>query len=137
MNIVVSSQQLVVGEKQKIKSFEDLNVWKISHELVLEIYKSTHLFPKEELYSLTSQIRRATISVPANIAEGFLRRSPRDKIHFYNMAQSSLSEVKYYLILTRDLGYISSRFKISQLSAKATEVAKMLNSLISSIEDRI
>lgn len=119
---------------EKLSHFENLTVWKKSHELVLDLYKVTALFPKEEVYGLTSQIKRAAVSVPANIAEGFVRRSRKDKVHFYNMAQSSLSEIQYYLILIRDLGFLESSFKNNALRQKAEEVAKMLNGLITSID---
>ncbi|MFC1594290.1 four helix bundle protein [Candidatus Omnitrophota bacterium] len=91
-----------------INDFQDLLVWKKSHALVLEIYSMTKLFPREERFGLTQQMRRAAISVPANIAEGFKRRGHRDKVHFYNISQSSLQEVRYYLFLARDLKYVTS-----------------------------
>ncbi|PKP35301.1 MAG: four helix bundle protein [Bacteroidetes bacterium HGW-Bacteroidetes-17] len=104
------------------KSFQDILVWQKSHQLVLAIYKESNLFPKEELFSLTSQIRRAVISVPANIAEGFKRPGLKDKLRFYNIAQSSLEEVKYFLILSKDLGFIDSDNSL----ILANEVGKML-----------
>lgn len=104
------------------KSFQDILVWQKSHQLVLAIYKESNLFPKEELFSLTSQIRRAVISVPANIAEGFKRPGIKDKLRFYNIAQSSLEEVKYFLILSKDLGFIESESSL----LLANEVGKML-----------
>ena len=85
------------------KSFQNLIVWQKAHEWVLNIYAFTKTFPKEELFGLTSQLRRAAVSIPANIAEGFKRRSYSDKARFYNIAQSSLEECRYYLILTNDL----------------------------------
>jgi len=85
--------------------FEDLIVWQKSHALVLRVYKLTVTFPREELYGLTSQMRRCAVSVPSNIAEGFSRRGRSDKARFYNTAQSSLEELQYYCILARDLGY--------------------------------
>ncbi|MFH0857928.1 MAG: four helix bundle protein, partial [Candidatus Omnitrophota bacterium] len=80
----------------KIESFRDLNVWKKSHELTLEVYKITKNLPKDEKFGLVSQMRRASVSVPSKIAEGFKRRGIRDKICFYNISQSSLSELEYY-----------------------------------------
>lgn len=118
---------------EKINTFEDLTVWKRGHELVMAVYKACDSFPKEEVYGLTSQLKRAAISVPANIAEGFSRRSRKDKVHFYNMAQSSLSEVQYYLILGKDLGFIKPLEIYSRLRACALEIAKMLNALITAI----
>ena len=128
---MVDSRQNTVDARPKIKTFEDLEVWKMSHKLVLEIYKISATFPKEERYGITSQIRRSTVSIAANIAEGFSRKSNLDKRHFYNIAQSSLHEVKYYLILTQDLGYIESKFTIWQ---KAEQIGKMLYRLIESIK---
>jgi len=116
-----------------IKNFEDLSVWRKSHELVLEIYKITKNFPKEEKYSLVSQMRRAAISVAANIAEGFKRRGIKDKINFYNTSQGSLSELQYYTILVKDLKYTDSLDKVKFL---IEEVGKMLNGLISSLSKK-
>jgi len=92
-----------------IKNLTEIIAWQKAHELVLEIYKITNDFPKIEDYCLTSQIRRAAISIPSNIAEGFKRKSTRDSVHFYNIADGSLEEVKYQLILARDLKYISPK----------------------------
>lgn len=111
------------------KSFKDLIVWQKSHELVIEIYKITKLFPQEEKFGLVSQMRRAAVSVPANIAEGFIKRSIRDKSSFYNIAQGSLEELKYYLILSEYLGYAIN----SDLSLKSDEVGRLLNRLLLSL----
>ncbi len=104
------------------KSFQDVVVWQKAHQLVLEIYKESNQFPKEELFGLTSQLRREVVSVPANIAEGFKRTGINDKIRFYNIAQSSLEEVKYFLILSKDLNYI----KTDDSLMLANEVGRML-----------
>jgi len=90
----------------RIVNFEDLQVWQKSHKLVLKVYEITKGFPEVEKYGLSSQMRRAAISIPANIAEGFKKRGKRDKINFYNISQGSLNELKYYMILANDLGYI-------------------------------
>ena len=87
------------------KSFEDLIVWQRAHELVLAVYRLTGGFPRDELFGLTSQLRRAAVSVPSNIAEGFKRAGKSDKLRFYNTAQASLEECRYQLILARDLRY--------------------------------
>jgi len=115
---------------EKIRSFEDLIVWQKSHELALEIYKITKDFPQDEKFGLVSQMRRAAVSVAANIAEGFKRRTTKDKINFYNTSQSSLNELEYYIVLIEDLRYADSLDKIKFL---IEEVGKMLNGLISSI----
>ena len=88
----------------KAQRFQDLQVWQKAHQFVLGVYRMTKTFPADERYGLVSQMRRAAVSVPANIAEGFKRRGQADKIRFYNMAETSLEEVKYYLILSHDLG---------------------------------
>ncbi|PYU86886.1 MAG: four helix bundle protein [Acidobacteria bacterium] len=104
------------------RSFEDLLVWKRSHEFVLGIYKVTTSFPKHETYGLVSQMRRAAVSIPANIAEGFKKRGKRDKARVLNIAQGSLEESRYYLILTRDLGYAN----VGALSKRLGEVSYLL-----------
>ena len=111
------------------KSFKDLLVWQKAHELVMEVYKITKTFPQEERFGLVSQMRRAAVSIPANITEGFVKRSIKDKSNFYNIAQGSLEELKYYLILSEDLGYS----KNENLLLKADEVGKLLNRLLSSL----
>jgi four helix bundle protein len=88
------------------QTFQDLLVWQDSHSLVLSIYLATSKYPRSELFGLVSQMRRAAVSVAANIVEGYKRKSPTEKAHFYNFAQASLEELKYFLILSRDLGYI-------------------------------
>ncbi|MCD5383584.1 four helix bundle protein, partial [candidate division WOR-3 bacterium] len=90
----------------KTKRFEDMVVWLKAHILVLEIYRLTREFPQDERFGLTSQMRRCAVSVPANIAEGYRRKGMKDKLKFYNIAQGSLNELRYYLILSKDLGYL-------------------------------
>lgn len=85
------------------KKFQDLIVWQKAHKFVLEVYKISQLFPKNEQYGLTSQFRRSAVSIPANIAEGFKKRGQADKARFFNIAQGSLEETRYYLILINDL----------------------------------
>lgn len=104
------------------KSFEDLLVWQKAHRLVLSIYKNTRKFPREELYGLISQIRRSSVSVAANIAEGYRKRSQADKQRFLTMAHGSLEETRYYLILSRDLSYCDVTMMMSLLE----EVSKLL-----------
>jgi four helix bundle protein len=88
------------------QSFEDLIVWQKSHQLTLLVYRLTAEYPKFELYSLSAQMRRAAVSVPANVAEGFKKRSRPEKARLMNIAQGSLEELRYYFILSRDLGYV-------------------------------
>ena len=113
----------------KARCFQDLIVWKKSHELALEIYRLTKDFPSEEKYGLVSQMRRAAVSIPANIAEGFSRKSIKEKINFYNFSQGSLHELEYYLILSKDLGY----YKGVELGGMIEEISKMLHGLTSSL----
>jgi four helix bundle protein len=119
--------------EKEVKNFYDLDVWKKGHSLVLEIYKLTQRFPKEELYGITSQIRRAVSSITANIAEGFERFHFKDKIRFYYQARGSIAEVQNFLLLAKDLNFINlEECKIS--GEKANEVRKLLNGLIQSLE---
>ena len=113
------------------RSFVDLTLWKKAHSLVLDIYLISKEFPKDELYGLTSQLRRAAVSIPANIAEGFGRFSKVEKIRFLNIAQGSLNEVRYFLILTEDLNY----GKVNDLKDKAEEISKILDSYIKRIQE--
>ena len=111
------------------RTFSDLLVWRKAHELVLAIYKFTASFPKPETYGLAAQMRRAAVSIPANIAEGFRRRGQRDKARFMNMAEGSLEECRYYLILARDLGYGETK----SLNTILEEVSRMLNAYATAI----
>jgi four helix bundle protein len=104
------------------RTFEDLKVWQKAHQLVIKIYRLSKGFPKDEMFGLTSQIRRAAVSVPANVAEGFKRVTVRDKLRFFNIAQASLEEVRYYLILVHDLEYGKSL----RLREDLEEVSRML-----------
>ena len=105
-------------------SFRDLVVWQEAHKLVLMVYKVTTAFPASEQYGLTSQLRRAAVSVPANIVEGFHRQSWQEKTRFYNIAEASLEEAKYYLILASDLGYLKA---IEELNEQADSVGRLLH----------
>jgi len=108
-----------------IKSFKDLIVWRKAHELTLEIYKIVAIFPRYEEFGLSSQLRRCSVSVPSNIAEGFKRKSRNDSLHFYNMAEGSLEELKYQTLLSKDLGYIKEE-KLVLLNDLSEEVSKLL-----------
>ncbi len=108
----------------KTTSFEKLIVWQKAHQFVLKVYELTNSFPKSETYGLTSQFRRASVSIPANVAEGYKKKSTKDKLRFFNIAQGSLEECRYYLILTRDLGYKEDIYLEMNL---LIEVSKLLN----------
>lgn len=109
-----------------IKNFQDLIVWQKAHNLTLEIYKLTNLFPKYELFGLTSQIRRATVSIESNIAEGFSRKSSKESKQFYYIANSSLEEVKCQLIIAKDLNYIRENQNFIKINSLSDEVGKLL-----------
>ena len=96
-------------DREPAKTFEDLIVWQKSHALTLKVYALTATFPNHERYGLVSQMRRAAVSVAANIAEGFKRRGRPDKARFMNHAQGSLEELRYYFILESDLGFVKER----------------------------
>lgn len=114
------------------KNFNELIVWQKAHQFVVKTYILTQKFPKEEMYGLTSQFRRAAVSIAANIAEGYTRRSASDKCRFLNISQSSLQECKYFLILSKDLTYHTD----PTMTGLADEVAKLLNAYISAIQSR-
>ena len=116
-------------ELQKIKSFTDLNAWKESHKLVLDVYKITKKFPKEEIFGLTSQIRRASVSITSNIAEGFSRNSYKEKVQFYSIALGSLTEVQNQLLIARDIRYMPQE-TFSLLAQKTITASKLLAGLI-------
>lgn len=109
-------------DRQMARTFRDLIVWRRAHEFVLCVYKLTSNFPKSELFGLVEQMRRAAVSIPANIAEGFTRRSKVEKARFMNIAEGSLEECRYYLILASDLDYGSTEV----LTGLAMEVSRLL-----------
>src|SRR5262245_25059836 len=108
------------------RSFQDLVVWQKAHDFVLGIYRVSASFPNAETFGLTAQLRRAAVSIPANIAEGFVKRGKPDKARLMNVAQGSLEEARYYLILANDLGYVQN----AMLLAKAEEVSRLLERYI-------
>ena len=120
------------NNKEKIKNFYDIYVWQQAHELVVEIYKITKIFPKDETYGLVSQLRRAAVSVTSNIAEGFSRKSIKEKAQFYDYARASISEIQSQLFVSRDVGYITID-QCSQLFIKSVSVHKLLNCFISGL----
>jgi four helix bundle protein len=113
------------------RTFMDLDVWQKGHALVLAVYKWTRQLPKEELFGLTSQMRRAAVSVPANIAEAFKKRGKSDKARILNISQSSLEELRYYFILCGDLGYLPKE----TASADVEQLARMLGGYVQAILD--
>ncbi|NMC51801.1 four helix bundle protein [Candidatus Kuenenbacteria bacterium] len=116
-------------ENTKITKFTDLNAWKEAHKLVLLIYKITKDFPKEEIYGLTSQLRRCAISISSNIAEGFSRQSFKDKANFDSMALGSTTELQNQILVAKDVGYITAE-KFNQIADQTIIVHKLINGLI-------
>ena len=109
-------------ERPPARSFRDLVVWRKAHEFVLAVYPFTTAFPKQETYGLALQLRRSAVSIPANIAEGFRRRGKADKARFMNLAEGSIEESRYYLILAKDLGYGAT----DRLMISLEEVSRLL-----------
>ena len=122
--------------KNKIKSFTDLIAWKEGHKLVLMIYDITKQFPKEEIFGLTNQLRRAVVSFTSNIAEGFSRQSYKDKIKFYYISLGSLTEVQNQLLIAKDIKYISQEY-FNKIAEQTTKVSKIINGLIKSSKNKI
>jgi four helix bundle protein len=120
---------------EKIKNFYELDAWKKSHKFILEAYEITKDFPKEELYGITSQLRRASSSITANIAEGFSRYHYNDKIRFYHNARGSLTEAQNFLFLAKDLTFLNS-VKFKHLFDLSEEINKLINGLLRSIENQ-
>jgi four helix bundle protein len=116
--------------KRPAKKFQDLQVWQKAHQLVLDVYRMSKGFPSHEIYGLTAQLRRAAVSIPANIAEGFRKRGKADKARFLNIAQGSLEEVRYYLILSKDLSYAD----VTEQLTLAEEISKMLDAYCKAIQ---
>ena len=119
-----------------METHKDLRVWHQSIELVTTIYMMTKTFPKEELFGLVSQMRRAIVSVPSNIAEGYARGTDREKLHFLRISSGSMSEVETQLLLSLKLGYIDQE-SYDELSETVTSVWKQLNALISSVKKKL
>lgn len=112
-----------------IKNFTDLNTWKEGHKLVILIYKATKGSPREEMYSLIDQMRRAATSVTSNIAEGFGRQTYKEKVQFYYLAQGSLVELKNQIIIAKDVGYLTDN-KFEELIYQANIAHQLLQGLI-------
>ena len=115
-----------------MQDFKKLKVWEKGHQLTLSVYRATVKFPKEELYGLTSQLRRASASIPANIAEGCGRGGKAELARYLQVAMGSASEVEYHLLLARDLGLIDSP-QYNELETIVTEVKRMLTSFIAKV----
>ncbi len=118
-------------KRGKARTFLDLIVWRKAHEFTLNVYKFTSEFPKQETYGLTNQMRRAAVSIPSNIAEGFRRRGLADKARFMNMAQGSVEEVRYYLILAQSLKFGETE----PLNHQLEKVSRLLEGYLKGIQN--
>ncbi|MFZ4562017.1 MAG: four helix bundle protein [Bacteroidales bacterium] len=123
-------------ENKKIESYKDLIVWQKGIDLVNEIYVLTKMFPKEEMFGLTNQMRRAAVSIPANIAEGWGRDSTKNYIQFIRISRGSLYELETLFVIARDLNYIDETIKTS-VTGKIDEIGKMLNKLLQKLDSYI
>lgn len=121
---------------EKTHSFRDLIVWQKAHQFVLAIYNATKQFPREEIFALTNQVRRASVSVAANISEGHKKKTIPNQLNYLNISEGSLEEVKYYLILANDLEYIDHT-SFERLSLAAEEVGRLINGYEKSISKRL
>jgi len=118
--------------ENKGKGFKGLIVWQKAYALTLDIYRVSKKFPKEEMYGLVSQIRRAAVSIPANISEGYERNHRKEYIQFLFISKDSLGEVETHLLLAKDLGYLSEKEYLT-IESKRSETARLLNGLIKSL----
>jgi len=121
-----------MGTDLPIRSYKELEVWQKSKSFALALYKATEIFPRAELYGLTGQIRRAGVSIPSNIAEGFRRRTAKEKTHFLRNAYGSGAELETQLEISRDLGYLHPRDS-EYLAAELDAIMRMLNKAIASL----
>jgi four helix bundle protein len=116
-----------------MQPYADLKVWQRSHALVLQVYRLSSALPQDERFGLVSQLRRAAASTPTHIAEGSKRRTSNDFAHFLNIAEGSLAELDYLLLLARDLGYVGND-KVGPLRAEVDEIARMLHAFRLKVE---
>jgi four helix bundle protein len=119
-----------------MRNYRDLQVWKKAHDLTLELYRVSQRFPREEIYGITGQLRRAAVSIGANLAEGCGRRTSTELARFVRIALGSASELDYHLLLSRDLGYMAAE-EFASASAALIEVRKMLTSFLNSVAEQI
>lgn len=114
------------------RTYTEVEAWRLAHQFNLSVYKATRSFPKEELYGLTSQFRRASLSIPANITEGYKKIGKSDKLRFFNIAQGSIEECRYYILLSYDLGYYDQE-TFESLDKELNHASRILNSYCRSI----
>ena len=118
-----------------LKNYKDLTVWQKAYQLCLEIYKLTKTFPKEEIYGLSSQMRRAAVSIPSNIAEGYGRKTTPEYIQSLYIAYGSICELETQLLLSGDLGYIKEK-EMEKIQQDVGDIERMLKALIKSLRER-
>jgi len=124
-----------LAKGDELSDFKKLDIWHEAHQLALKVYKETRIFPKEEIYGLTSQLRRAVVSIPNNIAEGCGRKSKKELYNFFNISMGSSSEVEYLLLIAHDLNYLQNEyFELNKLLVK---MRKMLNTFMQQINQDI
>ncbi|MEA1936685.1 MAG: four helix bundle protein [Patescibacteria group bacterium] len=126
-----NNESRIINNGNKIKSFTDLNAWKEGHKLVLIIYDVTKQFPKEEIFGLTSQIRRCAVSITSNIAKGFSRLSYKEKTRFYSISLWSTTELQNQLLIAKDVSYITEK-QFQNIAKQSIKVHKIINGLIKS-----
>jgi len=117
------------SQSDKITSFIHLDTWREAHQLVLMVYEATKRFPREEMFGLTNQMRRAVVSVSSNVAEGFTRRSALEKAQFYSIAQASNTELQNQLLVARDVGYLK-REDFPKIANQSVRVGKLISGMI-------
>lgn len=122
------------GDTEKIRSFTDLIVWKEGHKLVLEVYRATEHFPRAEMFGLVNQMRRCSVSITSNIAEGFGRKSYREKAQFYSISKGSVLELQNQLLISRDIGFLQ-REAFDMISEQSITVSKLLTGIIRKSKD--
>lgn len=120
----------------RVFKFSDLKAWQIGHNVVVSMYKFTSLFPKDELFGLVSQMRRAAVSITSNLAEGFGRQSVKEKLHFYSIAHGSLTELQNQWLIAQDVGFISTE-QYQQMTPSMTALDKVINGLMRSTRSRL
>src|SRR5262249_59456947 len=119
-----------------MRNYRDLQVWSKAHLLTLDLYRTSRIFPREEMYGLTSQVRRAAASIGANLAEGCGRRTSTELARFVRIALGSASELDYHLLLCRDLTFLKNE-EFKKMSDKLTEIRKMLTAFLNSVEEQV
>lgn len=117
-----------------VKSYKELLVWQKGIQIVLKVYKLTNSFPKDEIYALTSQLKRASVSIPSNIAEGFGRQTDKSFNHFLNISRGSLNEIETQLIIAKELGFIQDKNLYNDLLFLIEEESKMINAFTKNLK---